>query len=126
MAHVPHCGMDSVGLHSEGLDSVRLHSAGLNSVGLNSVRLRELEQNPSVGVARAEHGETIVITVQGRPVAKMVQLEPARPRRWVPSEEIDRIFADIGPDTTCARPQHRHHARGPRIHTWGCAPHPQR
>ena len=110
--------MDSVGLHSEGLDSVRLHSAGLNSVGLNSVRLRELEQNPSEVVARAEHGETIVITVQGRPVAKMVQLEPARPRRWVPSEEIDRIFADIGPDTTGWAEEHAARPEYPVIDPW--------
>lgn len=66
---------------------------------MSSVGLRELKQNPSAVVARAEHGETIVITVQGRPVAQLVPIAPVR-RRWIPSAELAKIVAEIGPDTT--------------------------
>jgi len=66
---------------------------------MTSVGLRELKQNPSEVVARAERGETIVITVQGRPAAQLVPLTPVR-RRWVPAEELDRVLGEIGPDAT--------------------------
>jgi prevent-host-death family protein len=68
---------------------------------MSSVGLRELKQNPSEVVARAEHGETIVITVQGRPVARLVPLLPTR-RRWVPAEELSRALEGLEPDPTWA------------------------
>lgn len=61
--------------------------------------IRELKQNASEVVARAEQGETITITVQGRPVAKIVPITPTR-RRWVPGTELAAIAAELGPDTT--------------------------
>lgn len=66
---------------------------------MTSVGLRELKQNPSEVVARAEAGETIVITVQGRPVAQLMPLAPFR-RRWVPSAELAAVAEELGPDTT--------------------------
>lgn len=66
---------------------------------MSSVGLRELKQNPSEIVARVERGETIVITVQGRPAAQMIPLAATR-RRWVPVAELAAIAADLGPDTT--------------------------
>ncbi|CAN5238484.1 hypothetical protein BH09ACT5_BH09ACT5_22860 [soil metagenome] len=68
---------------------------------MTSVGLRELKQNPSEVVARAEHGETIVITVQGRPVAQLVPLVPQR-RRWMPAEELARELEGLEPDPTLA------------------------
>ena len=68
---------------------------------MNSVGLRELKQNPSEVVARAEAGETIVITVQGRPAARLVPLVPQR-RRWVPAEELSRALEGMEPDLTWA------------------------
>ena len=66
---------------------------------MNSVGLRELKQNPSEVVARAERGETITITVQGRPAALLTPLVPVR-RRWVRAEDLDAVLAAIPPDTT--------------------------
>ena len=66
---------------------------------MTSVGLRELGQNPSEVVARVERGETIVITVQGRPAAQLVPLTVPR-RRWVASADLERALADIEPDST--------------------------
>ena len=66
---------------------------------MNSVGLRELKQNPSEVVARAERGETITITVQGRPAARLIPYEMPR-RRWVPAEELASALAEIPEDTT--------------------------
>ncbi|CAN5258259.1 hypothetical protein BH11ACT4_BH11ACT4_25360 [soil metagenome] len=64
---------------------------------MNSVGLRELKQNPSEVVARAEAGETIVITVQGRPAAQLAPLAPQR-RRWIPADELSRALEGLEPD----------------------------
>ena len=84
---------------------------------MSSVGLRELKQNPSEVVARAEHGETIVITVQGRPVAQLVPLNPQR-RRWVPAEELARVLAELGPDTTGWAEEYAARGDDPIIDPW--------
>jgi len=66
---------------------------------MESVGIRELKQNASEVVARAEKGETITITVQGRPVAKIVPMKPGK-RMWVPAAELAAVMAELGPDTT--------------------------
>lgn len=66
---------------------------------MESVGIRELKQNASEVVARAEKGETITITVQGRPVAKIVPINPVK-RMWVPAAELAAVMAELGPDTT--------------------------
>lgn len=53
------------------------------------VASRELRNNTRSVLDRVERGETVVITVDGRPVAR---LEPAEPRhRWLPR----RRFVDL-------------------------------
>jgi prevent-host-death family protein len=52
---------------------------------MSTIGLRELRQNASDYVRRAEAGEEIVITVSGRPSVRMVAVAP---RAW-------RSFADI-------------------------------
>jgi prevent-host-death family protein len=54
------------------------------------VGLRELRQNASELVRRAEAGEEIEITVSGRPGARLV---PIRPRAWRTYGEIAELFA---------------------------------
>ncbi len=66
---------------------------------MNSVGLRELKQNPSEVIARAEAGETITVTVQGRPAALITPMAPRR-QRWVKSEVLAAALASIPPDTT--------------------------
>lgn len=57
------------------------------------VGLRELRQNASDLVRRAEAGEVVTITVSGRAAAQLV---PARRRRWRTYAEVAELFA--GPD----------------------------
>jgi prevent-host-death family protein len=51
--------------------------------------LRELRQQASELVRRAEDGETIVVTVNGREVAQLVPIQRAQWRTW---GEIASIF----------------------------------
>ena len=56
------------------------------------VGLRELRQNASELVRRAENGEEITITVAGRPGARLV---PASPRIWRMWADVAELFAGI-------------------------------
>lgn len=51
--------------------------------------LRELRQNASDLVRRAEGGETVTVTVSGREAA---QLGPLKRRQWRTWEDIDAVF----------------------------------
>jgi prevent-host-death family protein len=61
----------------------------------HTVGLRELRQNASGLVRRAEAGETLTITVSGRPAAV---LGPVDRRQWRTAEEIAGLFAQDGAD----------------------------
>ena len=81
--------------------------------------LRELKQNPSAVVARVEAGETIEITVQGRPAARLVPLASAvQRRRWVPAEEISRALEGFEPDPALAAELHALRDDDPLIDPW--------
>ncbi|HTY31338.1 type II toxin-antitoxin system prevent-host-death family antitoxin [Mycobacterium sp.] len=54
------------------------------------IGLRELRQNASELVRRAENGEEIIITVAGRPGARLV---PAAPRSWRMWDDVAELFA---------------------------------
>jgi prevent-host-death family protein len=62
---------------------------------------RELRNDISAILRAVENGDTFTITVRGRPVARLgpADAQP-EPRRFVPAEEVRRIFADIPPDPT--------------------------
>lgn len=57
------------------------------------VGLRELRQDASGLIRRVEGGEELLITVAGRPAAKIV---PAAPNRWRHWSDVADLFA--GPD----------------------------
>jgi prevent-host-death family protein len=57
---------------------------------VETVGLRELRQNASDLVRRAEEGEEITITVAGRPGARLV---PATPRVWRRWADVSTLFA---------------------------------
>ncbi len=63
------------------------------------VGLRELRQNASDLVRRVEAGETITVTVSGRPAAQLVPLER---RTWRRFEEIAELFDGPGDDDWAA------------------------
>jgi prevent-host-death family protein len=60
---------------------------------MEAVGLRELRQNASDLVRRVEEGEEIVITVAGRPCARLV---PAAPRTWRRWDDVAELFAGPG------------------------------
>ncbi|TFB71903.1 type II toxin-antitoxin system prevent-host-death family antitoxin [Cryobacterium glaciale] len=64
---------------------------------MTRVGLRELKQNPSQVISRVEQGETIEVTVQGRPAALLVPIGGRARRRWVPAAEFAALtpIADV-------------------------------
>lgn len=58
---------------------------------MNSVGLRELRQQASELVRKAQDGEEVTITVAGRPAARLV---PIAPKQWRTFDEIADIFDD--------------------------------
>jgi prevent-host-death family protein len=56
---------------------------------VSTVGLRELRQDASDLVRRVEAGEEIIITVSGRPSARLI---PARPTQWRSWAEIADMF----------------------------------
>lgn len=52
--------------------------------------LRELRQDASDLVRRAQNGEEITITVSGRPSARLVPAAPTQWRRW---DDVADLFA---------------------------------
>ena len=60
-----------------------------------TVGLRELRQHASELVRRAEAGETLTITVSGRPAAV---LGPVDRRSWRSPEEVAKLFTHRGAD----------------------------
>jgi len=53
----------------------------------HEVASRELRNNTADLLRRIEHGEEIVITTRGKPVAALVPL-PTERRRWLPRAEL--------------------------------------
>ncbi len=63
------------------------------------IGLRELRQQASELVRRAEAGEEITITVSGRSSARLVAVRPHRWRRWDDVQELFRGPADTAWDS---------------------------
>lgn len=59
--------------------------------GMTEIGLREMRQNASDLVRRAEAGERMTITVAGRPAAV---LGPVAPRAWRRWEEVSDLFRE--------------------------------
>lgn len=59
------------------------------------VGLRELRQQASELVRRAENGEVVTVTVSGRPAA---QLGPVGRRSWRRWDELSALYAHPGAD----------------------------
>jgi prevent-host-death family protein len=60
---------------------------------------KELRNNVGEALRRAEAGETITVTVSGRPVA---ELGPTAHRRWVSGEALSRVWTTPAPKTLAA------------------------
>ncbi len=55
------------------------------------VATRELRNDTAGVLRRVESGETVVITVRGKPVADLVPHRPDEPR-WMPREELVELL----------------------------------
>ena len=56
---------------------------------MSEVASRELRNDTAGVLGRVQAGEDVVITVNGRGVARLVPLQPVR-RRWLPRAELVR------------------------------------
>jgi prevent-host-death family protein len=63
---------------------------------VTTIPQKELRNNVSEVLRRAEAGEEFTVTVAGRPVAR---LGPARPRQWVDGAALQRVWNTPAPKT---------------------------
>jgi prevent-host-death family protein len=68
----------------------------LPSPKMTVIPQKELRNNVSEVLRRAEAGEEFTVTVAGRPVA---QLGPARPRHWVRGHALQQVWHTPAPRT---------------------------
>ena len=78
---------------------------------METVGLRQLRQDASDLVRRAQAGEEITITVAGRPSARLVAAEPPQWKPWVQIAELFDGHAD--PDWKQDRDTVEHELRDP-------------
>jgi prevent-host-death family protein len=64
------------------------------------IALRELKNNASSIVRRAEAGEEFEVTVDGRPSARLLPARPQGRRRFVPVADLVASMPEITADTT--------------------------
>ena len=64
------------------------------------IPLRELKNQCSAIVRRAEAGEEFEVTVDGRPCARLVGFAPVGPRARVPVEDLLAGLGDLPADAT--------------------------
>lgn len=61
---------------------------------MGTIPQKELRNNVSEVLRRVESGETLTVTVSGRPAA---QLSPLRPRQWVSGDALRAVWASPAP-----------------------------
>lgn len=61
---------------------------------MGTIPQKELRNNVGAVLRRVEAGETLTVTVSGRPAA---QLSPLRPRQWVSGDALRVIWASPAP-----------------------------
>ena len=64
---------------------------------MSDVASRDLRNDTAGVLKRVQDGEDVVITLNGRPVARLVPVQPAR-RRWLPKAELVRRLAEAQAD----------------------------
>lgn len=82
-----------------------------NTGGVTTIGLRELRQHASELLRRVEGGEQVLITVAGRPSARLV---PVSPRAWRSWNDVADIFhGPADPHWEADRDQVDGHLRDP-------------
>ena len=64
------------------------------------VGLRELKQNPSEVITRAEAGTEFRVLRNGRPTNVVIHLDTVAKKRWVSATALATAFAEIPADTS--------------------------
>ena len=64
---------------------------------MSEVAARDLRNDTAGVLKRVAGGEDVVITVKGKPVARLMPLRPVR-RRWIPRAELVRRLATAQAD----------------------------
>jgi prevent-host-death family protein len=64
---------------------------------MSDVASRDLRNDTAGVLKRVQDGEDVVITVNGKAVAKLVPVQPTR-RRWLPRAELTRRLAHTQAD----------------------------
>lgn len=59
---------------------------------MSEVASRELRNNTAQVLSRVQDGEDVIITVNGRGVARLIPIQPVR-RRWLPRGELIQRLA---------------------------------
>jgi prevent-host-death family protein len=62
---------------------------------MGTIPQKELRNNVGEVLRRVEAGETLTVTVSGRPAA---QLTPLRPRQWASGDALRAIWASPAPE----------------------------
>lgn len=62
---------------------------------MDTIPQKELRNNVGDVLRRVEAGETLTVTVAGRPAA---QLSPLRPRQWVSGAGLRAVWASAAPE----------------------------
>jgi len=78
------------------MDGVEAGSSSATLGGVPTIPQKELRNNIGEVLRRAEAGEEITITVQGREVAR---LGPAHRRQWVSGPALDAVWQTPAPQT---------------------------
>ncbi len=89
---------ESLGEVARGLDrALRSVASALPSATMTTIPQRELRNRSGEILRQAEAGQEFLITVGGRPVAR---LGPWQKQPWVSKARLQQILRDQGPDPT--------------------------
>jgi prevent-host-death family protein len=65
---------------------------------MSYIASRELRNDTAGVLRRVQHGDEVIITVRGEPVAEIIPIRKGR-RRWIPRDELLDRLSHTQPDT---------------------------
>jgi prevent-host-death family protein len=65
---------------------------------MSYIASRELRNDTAGVLRRVQHGDEVIITVRGEPVAEIIPIRKGR-RRWIPRDELLDRLSHTKPDT---------------------------
>lgn len=77
-----------------------LHWPYNGCVSNERIGIRELKQNPSAIISRAEAGARFDVYKNGKPTGVVIRAEQPAKKRWLSGEEMAALTAGLGADRT--------------------------